>query len=512
MPLDLTNCDKEKLHLITEIQGHGTILVMNEVDLKITHVGENLARFFGHSEDGAFFIGKRLVDVLSFDLATRIFQLIKSRTFTSGLEYVSENGETVEVHIFPLSNELMGIEFERFDPEIGHREKKELNPYIEQMQTGRSLEEVSEVACKAVRSLTGFERVMIYRFFPPEMFGEVIAEDRVANAQSFLRHRFPATDIPKPARELYLKNKVRYIHDSESADVPILTGAGNKNTVLDMTDSRLRAVSKVHVEYLRNMKVRGSMSVAIISGGSLWGIISCHHSSPLYVSQASRRLCLQVGNTLGMVAPLMENAARMKAEIRFNSELHKLFSEISTEKEPLNGVFKKIDQLNSLFSSHGVAYVTPEKIVSAGITPLTADVRKLWEVLRKKMNSDVFDTRRISELSLEFLSFKDQASGILAIKVSPLDDSMMIFLRPESLQTIRWGGDPRKNLEQREYNGQINPRASFETWTEVVNGASLPWTDFEIKGARHFRNLVFDSLVRKEQLIDELHTRLRSKG
>lgn len=512
-PLDLTNCDKEKIHLIASIQGHGAFLSLSRVDLKIRNVSENLSGFFKHPEESSFFLGKRLNDLIPLELTSKIHERLRSSDLLQeGLSVYLDNGEVLEVHLYPLAEDLAGVEFERHVPPEGNDVAIAINGYLERMQKARGLGEVSEIACKAVRFLSGFERVMIYRFFPPAMYGEVIAEDKIASAQSFLHHRFPSTDIPKPARDLYLRNKVRYIHDSAGVNFPIHPMVFDKKSPLDMSDSRLRSVSRIHIEYLKNMGVRGSMSVAIIVGGDLWGIISCHHHEPQYVSQLSRRLCLQIANTLAMVAPLLENYDRSEKENNFNMRLHSFFNEIKLDQDPLGALFRKVSHINSLFSGEGVAYVTPEKVTTAGLTPLKNDIKEIWEILRKEMTGDLFFTDRLSTLNEKFSDLKEQASGILAMKVSPLDDSMLIFTRPEYLYKIFWGGDPRKNLDERKYNGDINPRASFETWTEVVKGASLPWNEFELQGAKNFRTLVFDSLVRKEELIGELHQRLKAKG
>ena len=510
--LDLTNCDREKIHFISSIQGHGSFVSVHKVDLKIRNVSSNLTAFLGKEGESEIYIGKRLNDLLPLELTMKIHQKLRNLDLESqSVEFPFEGNRIMEVHIYSIADDLAGIEFEYHD-EGSENPSAGLNEYLESMQKASGLDKVAEVACKAVRFLTGFERVMVYRFFAPTMYGEVIAEDRVASAQTFLGHRFPATDIPKPARDLYLRNKVRYVHDSKSETFEIRPMGHDKREPLDLSDSRLRAVSSIHIEYLVNMGVSGSMSVAIIVGGNLWGIIACHNSEPVYVSQAKRRLCLQVGNTLAMVAPLLENNSIFAKENHFYKNLHNFFETIKQESDPVAFLFRKIEKLNELFSCEGVALVTPTKTTAAGLTPRSQEIRTIWEFLREKIQGETFETNELATLNEKFLAQKDQASGILAIKVSPIDDSMLIFMRPEKLFSILWGGDPRKNLQERNYNGKINPRASFETWTEVVKGNSMPWNDFELAGARQFRSLVFDSLVRKEELIGELHERLKNKN
>lgn len=511
--LDLTNCDREQIHLIASIQGHGTFLSLGKTDLRIRNVAQNLAAFFGKEEAAEAYIGRRLNDLFSMEYTGLIHECFRGgSTLPAALELNLTTGKTLEVHLYNLSADLVGIEFEAYEKAVDSDLATELNLYLEEMQRGKNVSQVAEAACKAVRSITGFDRVMMYRFFPPTMYGEVIAEDRNAESQSFQGHRFPATDIPKPARDLYLRNKVRFIYDGEEKNFGIAPGTIDKKNPLDLSDSRLRSVSAIHLEYLKNMGVRSSMSVAVIVNGQLWGLIACHNSSPLYVSQEKRKLCLQVGNTLAMVAPLMERSMVHGEENTFYGRLYDLFNVLKLEPDPLLSLFRRIEDLNRLFSCGGVALVTPDETRAAGITPRTSDIQKIWKSVKENMATDVYDTEHLEGLHSEFKEMKDEASGVLAIKVSPLNDSMLLFFRPENLFTILWGGDPRKNLEDKNYGGKINPRVSFETWTEVVKGKSLPWKDFEVRGARQFRSLVFDSLVRKEELIGELHQRLKAKA
>ena len=148
---------------------------------------------------------------------------------------------------------------------------------VADLNRASSLQELYDITARAVRALTGFDRVMVYRY-DADYNGEVVAEAKRADLNSFLGLHYPASDIPAQARALYEKNWIRLISDVDYAPAPIepadhpATGAP-----LDLTYSTLRSVSPIHLEYLRNMGVRASMSISLLRDDKLWGLIACHH-------------------------------------------------------------------------------------------------------------------------------------------------------------------------------------------------------------------------------------------
>lgn len=517
---NLTNCDKEKIHLISYVQGHGAFVAISILDLRIHHASENVGTFFGTSEGVHFFVGGKLGDLIGPTLAKLLQDKIRSTDLGPDkhlrLHHQLESGQNYDIFIYQVKSGLFGIEFEKSDDTEGVSVPAEeiLNPFVDRMLAAQDLYQISRDAARAVRQLTGMERVMIYRFFPPSMYGEVIAEDKSAEAHSFMSHRFPATDIPKPARDLYLKNHVRFIYDSRQVDSEIYP-KGKLTGPLDMSNSRLRGVSKIHLEYLKNMGVASSLSFAIIIDGELWGLIACHNSKPIYVSHKKRALCETISKALSMGASKMSRIHEQDRELVFYNELYELLDKVKSTQDPQDYLFREGNHLLSLFDCSGFVLATKDKIDMFGVTPLPEDIKKIWGLVTVTMdsnNTDTFHTDSLSVVRPEFNSFKEQASGILAIRLGEMSDRVFIFMRPEFLEVIRWGGDPRKNFEERNYNGIINPRESFETWSETTQGISKPWTKLQVNAIRAFKNIFFDILIQKENLIQELHKELRKKN
>ena len=513
--LNLTECDKERIHLIPTIQGHGAFVAVSISDVKIHHVSENFLSFFDKEGSSRSIIGHRLNEFIDFETFSLIQKKLsrwdpKEKT----LRFETSGSHPLDIYAYTISDRIVGLEFEKIVKEEEHHFSVEtINNFITKMNDLKTLEELANESSRAVRLLTGMERVMIYRFYPPTMYGEVIGEDKVAHAHTFMKHRFPATDIPKPARDLYLRNKVRFIHDSHMPTHsihPMVTGS--KTAPLDMSDSRLRGVSLIHVEYLKNMGVASSFSVAIIVDNKLWGLIACHNSKPIYISHAVRSLCLTVANAFALSAPLIEKVLYQKSELTFFNRLHDIFAKLNKSQEPLDQLFREGSEVLSLFDCEGLALVSNKKVDIMGVTPLPLDLRKVWTWAMKRMEKEGKTALAIDSLPKEDPSFEDikyQACGLICIRLSELSDSILMICRPEYLETIYWGGDPRKNIEARNYQGAINPRLSFESWTEVIKDSSKVWKNYELEGAKFFKNLIFDSLVNKEVLIHELQKKLQ---
>lgn len=515
MNIDLSNCDKERIHQISYIQGHGAFVAVSAHDLKIQSVSMNLARFFGSDRDGDSLIGMKLNEILAFELHTLLVEKLRGNILKGEVHhtFVFRGPKPLDVFMYRISADVYGIEFEQHLEDHGHEEKireKSLTHYLAEMQKASSVADLAKITCTAVRRLTAFDRVMVYRFFPPTMYGEVIAEDKVAHAPTFLHHRFPASDIPKPARDLYLKNQIRFIYDQAGENVEIFPKLQKDNTPFDLSDSRLRGVSHIHLDYLKNMGVVGSFSIAIIIEDKLWGLISCHSHKARYIDHETRALCGILSQTFALCAPVMSQLNLQTQELDFHQKLQAFFAEIKLSEHPLDKILRMGDKIRSLFRCEGVAIFKNGKVDMMGLTPISAEVKELGTFLSEKMsheNQTIYWTDALSKVEPRFAHMKDQVSGVLALSISEVDKSVLLFFRPEMLHTIQWGGDPRKSAGSRDYQGSINPRVSFETWTEVIKESSRGWEDYEIAGAKFFKNFIFDALMRREELISELRSK-----
>lgn len=523
-PTDSTNpltvCDREPIHIISGVQDRGFLLAFTPDDFIIRMMSENVVKILARTS--ASVLNMELRDVLDHVAAKRIALEMDKPAWAANKKahFVMSGflGQGDSDFFLYQTSGLVVLEIElgnlhvRELPE-GGLQADELNYAIEEMKEAPDLAVAGKALCAAIRSLTGMDRVMVYRFLPPEMHGEVIAESKVAEAHSFNHHRFPASDIPKPARDLYLRNRARFIHDSSAEPsklVPPLNPLNNKP--LDMSDSRLRAVSPIHLEYLRNMGVATSFSTAIVVDDKLWGLVACHHPKSLLISHSVRTWCELLSNAYAVRVRLEHSAMQERQRVMIEDKLTPLLSRLSDSSDPKSELFRYHREIETAYRANGIAYVEGQTVDLAGLTPPKNVLIELAPIVLAEMKE-----KKRSYFMLETLdNFKPLAStpdtsGLLAIKLPGEIDALVLIFRSEVIQNVQWGGDPHKILDRRDYQGRINPRLSFSSYEETIRNRSEPWNDSEIEYALSFFDIIFTGLVKKERLIRELSERLGEK-
>jgi light-regulated signal transduction histidine kinase (bacteriophytochrome)/DNA-binding response OmpR family regulator len=345
--------------------------------------------------------------------------------------------------------------------------------------------EMSRLAAAEMHKLTGFDRVMLYRF-DEESNGEVIAEVARASQISYFGLRFPASDIPPQARQLFLTNRLRAIADVASDPQPIVPETvPSTGRSLDLTRSLLRSASPIHLEYLRNMGVQSSLTVSIIVGGSLWGMIACHHPTPRRLDPATRVVCELIGQTFASQITLLIDNAALQSRLTAGKLLESYVAGI----EPMGLV--DIQQLQSpdllhLFHADGLVAHFNGAVSSYGITASTELVLALTSKLRNLASRSIAHSRKISDLEPGAARFANLASGALYVGLDEGAGDYLLFSRREFVETVTWAGNPNTAVTADE-QGKLHPRTSFESWNETVCGCSRPWTETELGIASKLR-------------------------
>jgi light-regulated signal transduction histidine kinase (bacteriophytochrome) len=418
---------------------------------------------------------------------------------SNGLEFeLSENEGTAD-HLLAAANDS----FHRF----------------EQLD---SPERLYEEAVSAIRHVTGYDRVMLYRF-DRDGHGSVEAEDKRSELHSYLGQQFPASDIPVPARRLYKKNRLRYIPRVNYDPVPLIGPEGERQSDdVDLTYSSLRNVPLVHRKYLQNMKVGASVSVSLIVDGELWGLLACHALEPRALSGPKRNACKLIGQSVSQHIHRFETEKRNHG-LRETKEFREKFKQTSTSFSELFDQLKrkKLDILSLLESDAFIIRVNDQSLWMTGESTSIPE-EPVENLIQDQLQDQhlVQVESIIDELDSDWTHSPD-VSGFLAYRIGQSPDSFCAWVRPEYQHTIQWGGDPRNPVEVDE-EGQLSPRSSFEEWTQVVEEQCRRWTETDIMMAEELIHTFEGGLLgvqshelreanqAKETLMQEIHHRVEN--
>jgi len=509
--LGLSACDREPIHIPGSIQPHGVLFALSRSDGTVTHASLNTAAVFGI--DTFSILGKPLGDALP-EIAAALDGDLTEPASPGTVHYIrtiileTVKGKTAFDAVISRSDGHLVLELEAV-PEDTISSFDALYPtlrrFVEELHGAPTLDRLCRLAAEDIRRMTGFDRVLIYRF-DEQWNGTVIAEDRNDALPSYLDLRFPASDIPAQARELYRRNRLRIIPDANYVPVPIQS---HDPAPLDLSDSVLRSVSPVHLEYMRNMGTPASMSISILRDGVLWGLISCHNSEPKRVSLPVRNACDFLTQIFSLQLEARENALLADNRLRLGIIQARLLSYMAGETFFIDGLVRHPDDLMLLADAQGVAIVTDEHCWRLGVTPDEAQVKALHAWLFEHHREDVFATDCLTALLPEAEAYADKASGLLSISISRMRSSYILWFRPEMVQTVKWGGNPEKPVQEEAGTLRLHPRRSFEIWKETVRGRSLSWGRSEIEAVKELRNAIVAIVLRRAEEMAALTDELR---
>jgi light-regulated signal transduction histidine kinase (bacteriophytochrome)/ActR/RegA family two-component response regulator len=473
--------------------------------LTVVHVSANIQSMLGR--EPLEVLGSSLLEL--FRPASHAF--LRSLTQRSNLREVNprrlelQDGRTVQavVHrsaeLFVLELEPNAESHEGFDPG--------LRSAIMQLQAARDVATLSRSAATAVRELTGFDRVMVYRF-DADWNGRVVAESRRKDLEPFLGLHYPASDIPVQARRLYTQNWLRLIADVNYQPSPLIPELDRESgQPLDLSHAHLRSVSRIHIEYLKNMRVTASMSVSLVSDGRLLGLIACHHySGPHLPGYSIRETAEYLGQALSWNISVLERADEAERGRRGRECEAELAHALMGAEDLVSAL--AVPCLVELADARGAAVVLHEGTRSVGETPDAESIAKLVAWL-KASQQDVFATDQLSAVLPEAKAWEDVAAGLLAAPISAELGEYLLWFRPSTERTVNWAGDPRKEATQTPGEPlRLSPRGSFALWREQVKGRALPWEKWEVEAASNVRRLMLSGVRRRAADLRMLNERL----
>lgn len=507
-PPDLLEaCAREPIRIPGGVQPHGALLVLRPDDLAVLQASANASSVLGCA--------------IAPDRAPRLADLPFGKSgFADDIACWSAGAEGLYLKAHRLGGRAFEVSAHRarqglvleFEPASDAQDASEtfypvLRDFLEESEALPDTQRLAEAVAVRVRRLTGFHRVMIYRF-DADWNGTVIAEDGDGTLPSYLDLRFPASDIPAQARDLYLLNRLRIIPTCEYEPVPLVPELSPLDGApLDMTFAALRSVSPVHLDYMRNMGTVASMSISLIVSGKLWGLISCHHAQERRVAAQERAACDFLGRMVAQQIDARERGAEISERLRLHQVETELVAHLARASAFQSGLVERAAQWLGIVNAQGAAVLTEGTVLTAGATPSAEQVIELAEWLRAQNIEQAFATDCLSLKWPRGLDMADVASGILAVPISRLHASFIIWFRPEVIRTVSWGGDPA-TAKQQDEAGRLHPRRSFESWKEQVRHRSTPWREAERLSAADFRvavvNFVLQRAEERAQLSEEL--------
>ncbi len=480
-------CEKEPIHIPGSVQPHGILIALRSSDLTIQQISSNVFDHLGiHPDELLHQPLSQLMDLHPVEQATLKLGERMPRLLNPIPIIIEAHGRRRSYDgILHRSGRTIILELENHIPRNegyggfgGFYEA--IREVATQLMSAHSLDEILTNGCVELRKLTSFSRVLAYKF-DDDWNGAVVAESREPHMPSLLHHRFPSTDIPKQARDLYTTNWLRLIPDVDYVPSPIVPSLNPlTDKPLDLSNSVLRSVSPVHVEYMRNMGQAASMSISLLKDKKLWGLISCHHEKSNYLKFDTRVAAEFIGQMVSAQITAREDAS----EEDNPSHLRILLSAALSSRTGLSGAFdilkKYGNHLMGVADSRGVAVCSKTQCHTFGVVPQASDIKVLRNLLAKR-NDRFFYTneiRKFQEFSKEFIS---KAAGVMAILLP--NGAQIIWFRPEVIEQIPWSGNPNLSKEK-DPDGQLRPRKSFETWLENVEGKSLSWKEADISAVK----------------------------
>ena len=483
--LDLTDCDREPIHVPEAVQPHGLLFLVDPEDLSVRREAGRLEALTGRDT----WLGSRLSDALGETLTARLDRGAEAESWIG--RWRGLNGLDYDVVARPNPAGLV-VEVEQSSQgsHLGVDLISRLDAASAALERATSVRSTCERAAVAFRGLTGFDRVMIYRFLD-DASGQVLAESAAPEMESFQNHHFPATDIPRQARALYVRNPVRVIPDSHYEPQPLRPVA---ETPLDMSACALRSVSPVHLQYLRNMGVRASASVSIVIEGELWGLVACHSSRPQILPLELRTAAASLARTLARQIKAKSDAELYRERARLRQAEHDLMGRVRLDRPLDEALAEQSRDLADLVDADGVAVVGPQGIVRFGVTPPETAVGELAAWVADQPSLRPVASHALSKLHPSASAWSAQASGLLAVHVPGERPLTVLWFRAEIEETVRWAGNPATAVKHGPA-GQLTPRASFEAWSETVRGRSRRWTPAQVESAGRLRTALLDVLA-----------------
>lgn len=505
------DCDHVKIHTPQAIQPYGCMVVLSDPELEIVQVSANLGEFWGVEPADIWDTTlDQWLDAATYDQIRQGLQgdfaaisplpiQMGDRPLNAILHRAASGSIILECE--PRNPNAQGDFFDFY---------RLAYPSLQRLRSAHTLTELSNLIAAEIRRLSGFDRVMVYRF-GSDQAGQVIAEAKRDDLVSYQGLHYPATDIPKPARRLFSVNPIRTIPDATYAPVPLVSHPDRAELPpLNLTHSSLRSVFPFHLLYLHNMGVAASMTISLLKEGRLWGLIACHHETPRLVTYDLRTVCAFLGQAFALELTAKEDHEQLDAKLQLRRVQSRFIDQVSQADNCLTSLASDRDGLLQMVNATGAAIYSDGDIITVGVTPSDMEIAQLVDWLQHRKTGDWWSTDALAKVYPPAAQWQAMASGLLMLAITRIRKNYVLWFRPEQLQYVTWAGEPMPAEDRApEGVGMLMPRRSFEAWCETVRGKSQPWQPCEVEGAIELRSAIVGIVMRQADELAALNLELQ---
>jgi PAS domain S-box-containing protein len=494
---DLAQCEAEPIHIPGAIQPHGVLLALAETELRILQVSSSAGRLLGIPAAGL--LDRGLAEALDPALAEAVREALARVRARPGVgatfAWTARGADRAFVAHVHLSAQTPVLELEASaaadgDPgEIIAAAMADFSAIRQETDLAAKL----AAATALFRHLTGYDRVMVYRF-DEDWHGEVVAEARRDDLEPYLGLHYPAADIPAQARQVFAVNPYRVILDVDYEPSPLEPPADPATGApLDLSRSVLRSVSPVHLEYLRNMGVGSTMTLSLLREGRLWGLVACHHATPHALPVRLREIACWMAEDLATQIALTEAVSERQYATHLKDCRERIIF-LMRRGARLPALLEGPELANVLgaIGADGVAFIRGEDVIVGGATPAPRQILDICRGLGRlhpNSPSQLFATDCLSEHLPETAALANTAAGLAIFPLDAAESIKLMWFRGEQLREVTWGGNPDKAM-YRAPDGRLSPRRSFAAWSEIVRLRSRRWRLEELESARKLGALI----------------------
>lgn len=500
--VDLTNCDREPIHIPGSVQPHGCMIVCDAEVVTIRRHSANASAFLGLKEFEL--VGRKLEEILGGPVVHEMRNAlarsgVPSRPGLMPRYRLAGVDREFDISIHAFKGNAI-IEFEASVPAGPSSPLEFARTLVGRLSDVTTPAQLIRNAARLLRAVLQYDRVMIYQF-APDGSGKVVSEAKRPGLESFMGQHFPASDIPQQARQLYILNPIRVVSDASGERFPITPVLDAAGEPLDLSYAHLRSVSPIHCEYLRNMGVSASMSVSIIVDGALWGLIACHHYSPRSLSM-NRRIAAEIfGEFFALQLGALTQKQMLLAAEKARDFLNDLLTSAAHVTDASGFLGQHLAEFRNLVESDGVGVWIQGEWKTEGSAPPADFAEELAAFASEVCEGRIWATTSLAEALPGARAHVDRFAGLLAIPLSQIPRDYLFFFRKELVHTIEWGGDPNKTYTSGPHGDRLTPRQSFAVWKQTVAGHSKTWTPVERELAESARRTLIEVVLRQSELL-----------